>query len=314
MEYPLSSIRSVEVLPVVTNKGGWEFGIFFFDMAGSLQIGSLAVDLRIWELNVTAQDLAILFSAVAAYLFIAYLLRWLYKRSRENRQYIYAADLNTDYGRALVAASHDRTYITHIVSTISGALAEHRKVERLNGEGESGAEALSSDAALQNGQSLQTTALYDSYFRISDYVEVPGWSAPLSNVRYASKAKLEGRNNNFGIGPWQPLFSLVFGVTIKIGSKLFPDPLYIAFSIVVAIIILIGLWARSKNKLKKGPQTIDYIYIARLGVAGNDIPVLISVDHGFVDKFVRSINETVRKRSASSRKPTSSTRSTRSTT
>ena len=308
--YPISSIKSVEVLPVVANKGDWGFGIYFFDMVGSLQIGNLAVDLRIWELQVTAQGWAILFSAVAAYLFMAYLLRWLYNRSRKYWRYIYAADLNTDYGRTLVAASHDEIYITHIVSTINAALAELRKVKHLTGEGESGDKALSGNAALHNGQSLRTPMLYDNYFRISDYVEVPGWSALLSDVRYANKTRLEGRDNHFGIRPWQPLLFLVFGVTIKTGSRLFPDPLFIAVSIVMAIIILLSLWARSKNKLKKGPQTIDYIYIARLGVAGNDMPVLISVDHGFVDKFVTSITEVVRKRTASTRKPTSSIRRT----
>lgn len=304
--YPMSAIKSVEVLPVVTNKGGWEFWIFLFDMVCSLQIGDLAVEQRVWEMRMTGQDVVILVSAVAAFLSISYLLRWLYKKAHEKWQYIYAADLNTDYGKTLVAASHDRTYIAHIVATISAALVKHRQITKPAREETPGNNSPVNAAGLQHTQSLQTTALYEHYFQIGDgYVEVPGWSAAMTDVRYASKRKIEGRNNDFSVRPQRPLEFLAMGVTLKIGIELSPDLFFTMLSIALAIIIVISLWARSRSKLQKGPRTIDYIYIASLGVAGKDVPVLISIDHGFADKLVSIVNEVIGRRGASTRKPES---------
>ncbi|HEY0070130.1 MAG TPA: hypothetical protein VGE04_09210 [Chloroflexia bacterium] len=286
--YPLPAIKSAEVIQVATNKGNWDFGIFFFDIFGSFLVGDVLLELRIWERPVTAQDLARLFATAAAYLLIAYLLRWLYKRRRKSWPYIYTADLSTDYGRTMVAASSDKTYIENIVSNVSAAIAGH----------------------------LEAPVTYDNYFRVDDSkVSVPGWSAPISDIKSASRTKLQGRNYYLATAAWQPVVILVLGATIKVQAKLLDPNFFPAvWGTLIAILLFANWWVSGRKRVKGGVPTINHIHVGWVYTGGNTVPVLMSIDYGFVDKFVTSINETVRKRSASTRKPTNSTRSTRSTT
>ncbi|MDQ3703828.1 MAG: hypothetical protein M3437_01150 [Chloroflexota bacterium] len=304
--YPMSSIKAAEVLPVVTNRGGWGFGIFVFDMFGSFQVGNVAVELRVWEGRPAAQEWVLLFTAASAYLLVAYLLRWLYKRSQRNWQYIYAASLDTNYGMTMVAASHDGTYIARIVADINAALAAHKEVVKPPARKEDGWKTFDSGPTRQDHKSTHAPILYDNYFRISDsYVEVPDWSAPLADVRYAAKSKLEGWPSFSGIDPRRPLVFLTMGVTLKIGFELWRDVTMIAVAILVAMLILLALWGRRKSKDEKELPTMDYVYIALLSVAGKDVPAIISTDRGFVDKLVSSINEIVQERRTPTRRPTS---------
>jgi hypothetical protein len=275
--YPLSDVKSARVVPIATNKGAWEFGILFFDLFGASRIGEFAVELRFWELKVDGSRLAILLGGIVAYLLLAYLLRYLYKRTQKNWRYIYAVGLATGYRQTLVAASHDRTYIANIVVAISNAIAQHQN---------------------RKAAAVEPSITYDNYFQIDDnYINVPGWSVPLSDVKYATRTSVEDQSTLTRVWSGVPVGFLVASVTFKSILELGgPWSIVPVIFLVVAVVIVLLLFGKRQKDRRHKVDTLDRVYIANVGTPLDLVPVLISVDKDYVDRFVSVVNEAVRKR------------------
>jgi hypothetical protein len=312
--YPLAAIKSAGISGAATDEGFWSYGLLVFDVGGSLQVGTLAAELRVWEMRASGQDMAYLLAVAGAYLAIAYLLRWLYARSRKKWQYVYAAELDTDYGKTLIAASLDKTYIEQIVANVSAALARHGGGTPFNAVEGPGATPASSNAASEEAGAAQEGVVYDNYFRIDgSHVSVPGWSTAISEVRHASKKKLEARSLDQRRSPWDPVACLALGVILKTQNELFgPDLLFYILAglvIVAAILLFVVWWTTGRDKPKTSLPTFDQIYVGKLIAGGRDVPTLISIDQGFVDQFISSVKEAVSNHKASTGRSPSATRS-----
>lgn len=274
--YPLSDVKSARVVPIATNKGAWEFGILFFDFFGASRVGDFAVELRLWELKVDGSQLAIWLVGIAAYLLVAYLLRYLYKRTQRNWRYIYAVGLEIGHRQTLVAASHDRTYIANIVIAISTALAQHQN---------------------RKAAAVEPSITYDNYFQIDDnYINVPGWSVPLSDVKYATRTSVEDESSLTRVWSGVPVGLLVASVTFKTILELGgPWSIVPVIFLVLAVVFVLLLFGKRQKDRRDKVDTLDRVYIANVGTALDIIPVLISVDKDYVDRFVSLVNEEVRK-------------------
>jgi hypothetical protein len=195
---------------------------------------------------------------------------------RKNGRYIYAVGLDTRYGRTLVAASHDRTYVANIVVAISTAIAEHQR-----------------EKAPSPGRAIT----YENYFQIDDdYITVPGWSAPLSEIRHATSTGLEDQSAWTRVRSVFPVGFLVAGLTFKTVLEL-GDPWFTVPGAILAIVIVFALVVFRKRRKygKEKAETIDRVYIATVDTTIDTIPVLISADKDYVDRFVSVVNEAVRK-------------------
>ena len=291
--YPMSAIKSAEVIPVVTNKGSWDLVIFVVLFTAGNRIARMAVEMRYWELQLTPQEWLRLLGTAGAFLALAYFCMWIDREARKRWRYIYAADLVTDYGKTLVAASHDRSYVEHTVATINETLTRSRETAKGT-----------SERIDEGAESADAPVVYDHYFRLDDNsASISGWSVPLDDVRYASKAKLEGRNyqqenwNKAWLPPLYLLGFMTFDTLVRIGG-----PIFLGIVAVLGFgLMAFSIW-KSDLRVKGKVPLIKYIYIVRLGVAGEDVPAIISIDHGFVDKFVTSVQETIKRRNLPSYK------------
>jgi hypothetical protein len=283
--YPLTEVKAANVVPVPVNKGGWEWGITIFDFFCASRIGDFAVEIRLWERKASDSQLVTLLGAIGAYLLVAYLLRYLYDHARKKWRYIYAVGLDTGYGRTLVAASHDRTYIANIVVEISSAIAAHRG---------------------RKVQAQEPVITYDNYFYIDNrYLTVPGWSAPLTDIKYAARATLEEESylvrfwSIFPIGLL--LASFAFKTMLELGDSWFTG-VVVALALTVSLALIVG-GKRRKDKA----EMLTRVYVANVGTTLDVFPVLISADKDYVDRFVSVVNETVRERDRQVRKRSKAT-------
>ncbi len=271
--YPLSNVKSVKVVPIATNKGAWESGILLFDFLAASRIGDFAVELRLWELKADSSQLAILLGAIGAYLLVAYSLRYLYRRTQKNWRYVYAVGLETTYGQTLVAASHDRVYTANIVVAISAALAQHQD---------------------RKTAGLQPAVTYDNYFQVDDtYLHVPGWSIPLSDIKYVTRTSMEDQSPMTRLLSRAPIGLLVASITFKSILEIGDSWLNVLVVAFVALCVMLVLFVLAKQR--RG-DILDRVYIANVGTSIDLVPVLVSVDKDYVERFVSVVNDAVRKR------------------
>jgi hypothetical protein len=309
--YPMSDVKAAKVMPVATNYGLWSNGIRFYDIVGAIEVVRLWADSRIWEVQVDAQRLALPAAATVAYLFVAYLLRWLYDKISKKWHSIYAAYLMTEYGWTFIAASYDKAYVEQIVATVTATLEEHRKKTPSAAQAESAAPTSGQGADLFSSGLLQTPVVYENYFRLDDInISAPDLSMPISNVLRASITKVYGGKNFVVEDVWWPVLFLLLTAAMRalfiVGSATVLAVVYVP----VAAIIIFLVWnADIKKRPKKRAPTANYIYIGKLHMPGKSMHALVSIDYGLADKFVSSVNEAARKHKASPGRSTPATRS-----
>lgn len=309
--YRMSDVKSAEVMPVTAKDDAWSTGIRFFDIVGALEVVRLWMDSRIWEVRVDSQYMAVLVAATGTYLFVAYLLRWVYNRISKERSNIYAAYLMTEYGGTFIAASYDKAYIEQIVATVTAAIKEHRKKTPSAVQEESPAYSSGQEASSFSSSPLQTPVVYENYFRLDDFnISAPDVSMPISNVRHASITKVYGEKNSVLFDPWWPVLFLLGTAALR-ALFAFGSATVLAFaSLPIAAILIFMVWkADIKKRPKKSVLTANYIYIGKLHMPGKSLHAVVSIDHGFVDKFVSSVNEAIRKHKASAGRSTRTTKS-----
>ncbi|MDQ3929305.1 MAG: hypothetical protein M3328_09175 [Chloroflexota bacterium] len=301
--YPMADVKSVDIVSVPLNKGLWEYGGSFYEIVGALQLGRLWEDSKVWEGRVGASELALLLAATGAYVAIDYLLRWLHKRATKTWRYVYAAQLDTEYGKTFIAVAHDKTYIEKIAMTVATAITRHQ-------------ESAQSTAAPQLMESPETPVIYENYFRIDDgNISITGWSTPLSEVKYANLRRLSPGNVFSVYAPWMLVPYLVVFVLMRLTFTL-PDLTIvpIGYALVIALLLFLAWRTERRMRRKRGVPTANYIYVGNVTVTGGDIPALVSMDYGFVQKFVSCVKEAVSRHKASTRRPASTNRPSQRTT
>lgn len=318
--YPMADVKSVEVQTVaaVTNRDSWHIGILLFDTLAGLQLAYSWVDSRVWEGRVDALMLAILVVGTIAYLLIDYLLRWLYKRRKKQVMQLYTADLDTEYGRSVIAASRDRAYVEEIAATITAAIAENRKTRQSSAQQQSVMHTTGHAAEAPSKEAVPTPVVYENYFRIEGgNISTPEWSTPISNLRSASLITTPGRGNWDGNHTiLSPLWYLGMGFLLRLQLTFGGAYFYVLLAVcgVILAVFRLTAWRETRKMgLKKGVPTVHTVYIVKLDVTGDvtghEERTLLTIDYGFADKFVSSVNEAVRKHKASAGRSTRTTKS-----
>jgi hypothetical protein len=142
---------------------------------------------------------------------------------------------------------------------------------------------------------VEPTITYDNYFQIDDrYLSVPGWSVPLSDIKYATRVQLEGESSLTRLSSAIPVGLLVASFTFKSMLELGDSSFSIMAATFFVLIIMLALLVLGKQRKTKA-DIIDRLYVANIGTTMDVVPVLISVDKEYVERFVSVVNEEVRK-------------------